>query len=114
MKLDIASKRIGREESYTVFRFPVLPEHGSNSDLSFGQNSDEYVDLLNKGVSSDWNSHNVYLHGICAERAFGIMSEGGMRPSVVNIKQKMQGVYGVDPLENWRTAVGYCTAVYGC
>ena len=39
------------------------------------------------------------------------MSEGGMRPSVVNIKQKMQGVYGVDPLENWKTAVGYCTAV---
>ena len=68
------------------------------------------VDLVDHPVSPDWNAHNVYLHGMCGERAFGIMSEGGMRPSVVNIKQKLQGVYGVDPGESWYTAVGYCPA----
>ena len=111
MKFDLAKKRIGREEAYTVFRFPVLPEYGSNTDLSFGQNSNDYVDLVNKEVSSEWSPYNVYLHGMCAERAFGIMSDGGMRSSVVNIKQQVQGVYGVDPLTHWKTAVNYCTAV---
>ena len=111
LKFDFANKRMGKERLYTVFRFPVLPEYGSNTDLSFTQNSDEYVRLCNMGVSPDWGTYNVYLHGMCAERTFGIMSEGGMRPSLLNIKQQRQGVYAVNPAEQWCTAVGYNIAV---
>ena len=54
---------------------------------------------------------NVYLHGTIAERLFGIMSEGRMRPSKINCKGGHQGVFAVDPDPNLATVVNYCPAV---
>jgi hypothetical protein len=53
----------------------------------------------------------MYFHGVAPERLYGIMAEGGMRPSKVNITKKMVGVYACDASENWQTPLTYAIAI---
>ena len=97
---------------HLVYRFPVHPDSGLNSDLSPLKGSQEYSDLLDKiTIPKRKDRCAMYFHGILPERLNGIMAEGGMRPSKVNITKRLVGVYACDASENWQTPLSYAVAI---
>ena len=80
------------------------PVTGTNQDLAtIGELSDEVGDSPETGVG-------YFLHGVIPERLLGILSEGEMRPSLLNIKAGICGVYATKK-EAWQIPLSYAYAV---
>ena len=104
LRFDMSEKKRVKFGKHLVYRFPVHPDSGLNSDLSPQKGSQEYSELSDKITIPKKQDHCAsYFHGLLLERLNGIMAEGGMRPSKTNITKKRVGVYACDASENWMT-----------
>ena len=92
-------------DSHGPMGYPT-PYTGSNKGLA------TIGDLSDDSGDSDTSANGVseFLHGIIPERLFGILSEGEMRPSLLNIKSGLRGVYATKK-KLWETPLNYAYAV---
>ena len=112
LRFDMSEKKRVKFGKHLVYRFPVHPDSGLNSDLSPLKGSQEYSELSDKiTIPKKQDGCAIYFHGLLPERLNGIMAEGGMRPSKTNITKKRVGVYACDASENWMTPLSYTVAI---
>ena len=105
---DMDNLSVSHTGNYMIYHIPILPTTGSNQELAYKTDAIEYVGLSDKVGTPLLHREIIgrYLHGTYAERVFGILQEGGMRPSTENIRRNITGVYARSP-DDWLTPLSY-------